>query len=516
MGLWQSSRTLRRSWGLALIIILFQALSMTVWAAQPDLELTPGEINFPATLLNEQSGPEEILAFNPPPHGNIRIDQVEVVNDSGQADFQIFDDQCTGKTLGDNGECNVQILFTPKVEGDLTGTVHFHTTPSGDYQVALTGQGIPDREVSLTPDQLDFHNVLEGTDSDPQVVTLQNVGTTDLTIQNISSDDSMNFPVVGDTCSGAVLAPLASCKITVQFTPTTAGNLSTDIQISSNSEAGPSSFPVKGFGVSTDQPLVEVNPFDVNFGNVATDASSPAMRVVISNEGSAVLNMIDLNVSGAGFSIVPGTDHCSGIPISPSNSCTVDVIFTPPGLGPAEGTLSIRSNATSSPDQVSLIGTGVDPDAPILNAEPSPINFGQVDLNRTMNQVVTVHNVGQLDLLVESMVITGPDALYFVVLQSENKCTGRLVVPGGTCTALITFTPLVHTTFHAELQIFSNASDDAQTFELIGEGVKANGLGGCSLNNSPQTNGALLDSLLFLALLALLKALSLRGPLRKR
>ena len=59
---------------------------------------------------------------------------------------------------------------------------------------------------------------------------------------------------------------------------------------------------------------------------------------------------------GTGYSLSGAT---SPVTLTPSQSITFSVIFTPTAVGSASGSVSIVSNATGSPASIALTGTGI-------------------------------------------------------------------------------------------------------------------------------------------------------------
>ncbi|MFN3597651.1 MAG: choice-of-anchor D domain-containing protein [Rubricoccaceae bacterium] len=102
-------------------------------------------------------------------------------------------------------------------------------------------------------------------------------------------------------------------------------------------------------------PAISVNPAAVAFGNVAIGGSA-TRTVTITNSGGEDLTIAGATLSGSSaFSIegaVPGT-------IAPGANAPVTIRFSPTAAGPASGTLTITSNAASSPTTVALSGAGL-------------------------------------------------------------------------------------------------------------------------------------------------------------
>lgn len=113
-------------------------------------------------------------------------------------------------------------------------------------------------------------------------------------------------------------------------------------------------------------PLITTNiPETVEFGNVYLDTSSPPFPVWIKNPGMAdlVINTLSLQPTSSAFSIQPITLPFT---IAARDSVSIDLLFTPQGLGNATDILMISNNSQNQAlYALQLSGTGI-------YAEPMP------------------------------------------------------------------------------------------------------------------------------------------------
>jgi hypothetical protein len=123
--------------------------------------------------------------------------------------------------------------------------------------------------------------------------------------------------------------------------------------------------------------------------------------VTLSNTGNASLTISSIAISGD----FAQTNTC-GATLAASSSCTLSVTFTPTASGSRTGTLSITDNASGSPQNVSLSGTGVTPGQ--LVATPSTVSFGSVVTGQSSTQTVSVSNTGGASLTISSASTSGP------------------------------------------------------------------------------------------------------------
>ncbi len=94
----------------------------------------------------------------------------------------------------------------------------------------------------------------------------------------------------------------------------------------------------------------------ISFGNVAVGTSTSEL-VTLTNTGDANANISSISVSGKGFTESGGQQ----VTLAPNQSVTVSLNFNPSAAGTAQGSMSVDSNASNSLLQVSLTGTGFQP-----------------------------------------------------------------------------------------------------------------------------------------------------------
>jgi len=108
--------------------------------------------------------------------------------------------------------------------------------------------------------------------------------------------------------------------------------------------------------------------------------TSAAQTVTLSNSGGASLSISGIQVTGD----YAQTNNCPAT-LSVGSSCAVNVTFKPTVSGNRSGTLSITDNAQSSPQAVSLNGTGSD----FSLASPAPSASVKAGVTATYNLTVS-------------------------------------------------------------------------------------------------------------------------------
>jgi hypothetical protein len=172
------------------------------------------------------------------------------------------------------------------------------------------------------------------------------------------------------------------------------------------------------------------------------------------------------------------TNQCSSIPAS--QSCSINVTFTPTAAGSRSGALTINDDAQGNPHTVTLSGTGI---ASAASFSPTSLIFASQSVGSTSTpQSIVFTNTGNGQLTVTSIQATGDFA------QTNNCAT--LAASVGTCTVVVTFTPTSTGSRMGTIIVTDSAPNSPQTLSLSGTaGAPANTLSVSSLTFAEQTVG---------------------------
>jgi len=285
--------------------------------------------------------------------------------------------------------------------------------------------------VTLSSSGLDFGIRVVGTRSAPQTVTLSNASSVlALNITNIAitGTNAADFSQA-NTC-GSGLPPGGECTITVTFAPSQIGPRSAAVTITDNAAGSPEAVALSGTGVVSG-PNVTVSATSLMFATQLVGISSLVQSGILSNYGSATLNITSIGFAGADPGDFHETNTC-GSSVAPGASCTINVTFSPTQRGSRTATLSVPDNAPGSPQTVSLGGTGT-----VVQLNPTSWNFGQTSLSQSKSVQTTLTNVGSTTLNISSIKITGADTDEF---HQTNSC-GSSLGPGKSCSIAVIYRP---------------------------------------------------------------------------
>jgi hypothetical protein len=202
-----------------------------------------------------------------------------------------------------------------------------------------------------------------------QFVTLTNTGTTPITISSVKITTPGNaiadfgeitvcLPFIpsmpgtlqpGKTCTIAV-GFLDASKI---FSPTAS---TATIAITDNAAGSPQLIPLS---LTVINPQASLGASSLSFATQKVGTTSASKTVMLTNTGNTPLTLGTLTVSG-NFALVSGsgTTCSNNVTVAAGASCSINVTFKPTAKGNNTGSVKITDNALSSPQSISLSGTG--------------------------------------------------------------------------------------------------------------------------------------------------------------
>lgn len=366
--------------------------------------------------------------------------------------------------IGVGASCTISYTFSPVTTGATSQSLAvLSNAANSPTSIGLQGNGVQG-ELSVNPVSLDFGDQLVGVASGIQNVVLSNNGTSAINVNSVGAASGA-FTRTGGSCGAAPfsIGIGSSCNIGYTFTPSVVGLVNQTIMIASDAAVSPVSADLQGNGV---QPSLAVAPSVLDFGDQSVGSSSSAQSVMLSNNGSAAVNINTVTLAMSPFAVSGGSCGPAPFSVAVGASCTIDYILTPNAVGVASQNIVISSDAPSSPDAISLQGNGIQG---ALTATPSPLDFGEQQVGDTsIAQAITVTNTGTDTVDISSIsAVSAP----FIVSGGTCGLPPFSLAVGDGCSLGFTFTPSVLGAVSQVLMINSDASGNPNTVELRGEGV---------------------------------------------
>ncbi len=402
-------------------------------------------------------------AFNVTPRivsfGNVGLNTTAtdsvIVTNPGTAALVISSASTTGARFGVTpsfatvpplGAQVFRVSFSPLQSGlQSTHVIFTHNGRAVPDSVSLSGTGVTP-VFSIEPSSLNFGNVLLGTvRQDSLIVT--NSGLVNLVVNSVTSSNP-RFSVLPAL---AVIPPGESTEFYVMFAPLLSGLSSSTLTFTHNAPNSPSVVSVQGAGIVSG---FSVQPSSLDFGSVRK-GQTKRDSVIVTNTGSASLNISSARPSNAFFSVSP-----ENATLTAGASRTFAVTFNPTMTGTAQGAIIFTHDAPGSPTSVPVAGSGVEP---VFSVNPQSRTFGNVVVNSTRTDSVMVTNTGAFPLTISGISSSSSE---FIVTPLNA------VVPAGQQRAvLISFTPAVAGPRSAIVTFTHDAAGSPGTVNVNGTGI---------------------------------------------
>ena len=208
----------------------------------------------------------------------------------------------------------------------------------------------PAGSLSLSSSTLNFGNVQLGSAKSMLLALTNAASSAAVQISQVTASGP-SFTVTGVTLP-VNLAAGQSVTLSVDFKPTSAGSTSGNVSIASTATNSNISVGLSGAGLASGQ--LAVSPASMNFSGVTVGGSQNQAGTLTA--GSSSITVSSASWNGTGFSL-SGISFPVTVPAGQNVPFTVT--FAPQTTGAVNGTVSFVSNASNSPTNETLGGTGV-------------------------------------------------------------------------------------------------------------------------------------------------------------
>ena len=314
-----------------------QTAALSGTGTQSVVTLSPSSLNFNYQTVGITSQPLPVMLTT---DGTLNISSIVAT-----APFVQTNNCAT--VLPPNGNCIINVTFTPTSVGPQNGTLTISDSGQGSPQIVpLSGIGAQPA-ATLSPTSLNFGIQTLGITSGPQIIALTNSSEVPLIITSIQITGG--YFAQSNNCPSS-LAPQNSCQISVTFTPTVPGPQSAVLRVTDSAPGSPQTVPLSGVGVIG----ISFSPPSVTFPSQYVGTSGLPQIVTLTNTGDNVLTITNVAAS-ASFAAL---SNC-GSTVQPGANCSIGVFFDPATTGTVSGVLTITDNdIESSPQTVPLTGIG--------------------------------------------------------------------------------------------------------------------------------------------------------------
>jgi len=322
-------------------------------------------------------------------------------------------------------------------------------------------------EPSFSADPFVLEKVRVGQTGELQTLTITNVGEKPLLVDVLRfvGGDVDEFLIAEDGCGSRLLEPQASCSVQVQFTPLGMGVRHTTAELHAEMRESPASLAIRGEGLA---PIMTVDPASAVFGSQDVGSNSETLDLVVSNQGTAPLQISRVALAGvAGRDFRLTRNDCSKSTLTPGETCALRLVFVPRAAGSRQAEVVLSSDALEPETTVKVTGEGIWTGAAFA-VEPRSIDFGPllVGSGGSRQKVQVVNRQGRS---LRNLRVGLAEKGRGFSLRSQS-CTDAALAPGESCQIEVGFAPASEGDFDSLLQI---SQQDVGTLgiELRGKGV---------------------------------------------
>jgi Abnormal spindle-like microcephaly-assoc'd, ASPM-SPD-2-Hydin len=347
------------------------------------------------------------------------------------------------------------VTFTPQSAGTVSGNLAIANTGATPVMnIPLSGGGQTAGALTPSPASLNFGSVEVGSDQ-ALTETLTNSGGSSVTVTQVNPTGT------GYSVSGLSL-PLTltagqSQGFTVTFTPSSTGNSSGNLAITSNASDASLNVPLSGNGLAPGS--LAPSPSSLSFGDVQV-GNNQQLSETLTNSGGVNVNISQASIGGTGFTM---SGLNPPLTLTPGQHYTFTVTFTPPSPGNESGNVSIVSNASNPNLSIPLSGTGTPVPQGTLAVSPVSLDFGNVVVGTNSQLTGTLTASGE-SVTVSSDILNGS-------AYALSGISFPVTIPAGQHVQFtITFTPAGTGTASGSVSFASNASNSptVETFTGVG------------------------------------------------
>ncbi|MFW5878741.1 MAG: choice-of-anchor D domain-containing protein, partial [Myxococcota bacterium] len=191
-------------------------------------------------------------------------------------------------------------------------------------------------------------------------------------------------------------------------------------------------------GLEAAEATIRTAEESVDFGMVRVGMSaSQSLRV--ENLGSAVLDLTEISIKegpyAEWFTVSPRSER-----VGVGSSREIEITFSPRDEEQAQATLVLSSNDEENPvHEVTLTGTGF---IPLVDVSPLRIDFGNVVLETSKQETVSLTNNGEEAANVRIRSVTGQGSSHYRVQSPAGAVDGSFVLmPGESSEIDVTYAP---------------------------------------------------------------------------
>ena len=422
---------------------------ITYSALNPVLNVTPSSFHYGTYNLSVPSA-VEVFKFRNDSGSLAQFCSAPVILGANPTDFIIVSDGCGTTSLASGQSCDVSVQATAQDIGTRSATLFRNCVQGGVASTVANGLTIFGEDqlpvIKISPENLDFGNLLIGEVSDTFEIKINNIGGTDATgcsPATLTGAHPSEFEIVADDCSASDLpANIGQCSLYVRAKPTGIDLRTADLTRNCVNGGLVTTVLEVQSQVLSPTPELSFSPVSYDFGPAPIGSTYNTQTFTISNLGNADAQKCSVvYLTGKNFDdFLITADNCGSSDLPAMSTCTVDVTTNPNQLGIIKASLTRTCLIGGT---VKTLSNGIiaesRPNTPELSISPLAFDYGGVSLGSSLTQNFTISNSGFGSATGCSLPTIDGDTSDFAI--SLDGCGTNNVGQNSTCDIALDFIP---------------------------------------------------------------------------
>lgn len=331
---------------------------------------------------------------------NVGIKDLEIISVApvlSPGSFSVLAAPGTPLIVSPGDHVDFTIDYTPGVRGITeNATIRILSNDPGApiVDVVATGFGGTGTLEALIADGGNIGNACLGSYADA-TLTINNNGPCLLSINGIfSSSAEFTLPLVA--AYPLVIGAGDSIDVTVRFKPSSFGGKAAMLAIVSDDPSSPTTLNVSGVALAP--ALALMMPGDGRFAHTCVGSFSDE-PLALNNNGRCTLSVSGIASSSPEFAVPEVLAY--PLTIAAGTSLYVPIRFQPSGIGPKTATITVASDDPAGPKSIDVWGDVPGGELRVTGSG----HFGGVECGKLAERTLTVCNVGECPLHVESVAL---------------------------------------------------------------------------------------------------------------
>ena len=315
----------------------------------------------------------------------------------------------------------------------------------------------------VSPGTVDFGSITVGGNADRNVLIANNAPFPLVISQ--ANVTGQGFSIAGGQAMPLTIAANSSSSLKIDFAPGSVATYSGQVTLMDASNKVMEQIALHGQGSNAPVSELSLSAISLDFGSM-TVGEAVTRPLTLTCAGTVPVTISSATIQGFGFAVVDG-----GLPVtlSPAQTATLQVQFDPKAAGPANGQLTINSDASNgNAATVSLQGTGSTSAAPQLFISTASLNFGGVTVGSPTTRPLTLTSAGNSPVTVTTATISGTG---FAV---SGISLPAVLSPGQSMTVEVQFNPTSTGVEDGKITVNSDSlGSGTAVVSLSGSGIAA-------------------------------------------